>query len=545
MKKTKLLTLSLLPILCGCSLTSNYSFESHANNNRSMSLQSGKFKNYKLENFKDIEAKKNAIKNVVTSKGSVSDFILRLNDLSSDAIDIVKCYVIATTKYYANCDADYQAKADVYYDQYIGITKFINELEEDIYHSSNSIKKSYFGNLSDEAIEKKLQENQNSIIEADYDKVFNDYKDEGSELYLKFRQDGDVDYYLDTGYDYFLRYINKANELIEQIPYDDYLDYSYKNDYSRDYNKQNALEFVNYVKQYFIPLYKNKKALTKPNNVNTRLLDYIANYNFCNVNTNLYKEFTSYAEEMGSSYLSAYNAAFKNGYYCFSDSPNSMATAFQWGLPGENDAVLYFSSGYQDVLSVIHEFGHYFSCVQNGGIRKNDSYDLQETYSQGNEFTFCKYLLEVKKEDLDLDTYKYYVDDKIYSSLGQIINEAVITEIENFAYSTPNLTKESLINGVNAILATYDGTASETYFMAACLSSPCYYVSYATSLMEALQFASMSSFKEARDHYITLVEANGLSNAVARWENAGLKSPFGEECFTTLVNLFTSVGSKY
>ena len=197
------------------------------------------------------------------------------------------------------------------------------------------------------------------------------------------------------------------------------------------------------------------------------------------------------------------------------------------------------------LMITIHEFGHYFSCVQNGGIRKNDSYDLQETYSQGNEFTFCKYLLEVKKEDLDLNTYKYYVDDKIYSSLGQIINEAVITEIENFAYTTPNLTKESLINGVNAILATYDGTASETYFMAACLSSPCYYVSYATSLMEALQLASMSSFKEARDHYITLVEANGLSNAVARWENAGLKSPFGEECFTALANLFTSVGSKY
>ena len=105
---------------------------------------------------------KNAIKNVVTSKGSVSDFILRLNDLSSDAIDIVKCYVIATTKYYAICDADYQAKADVYYDQYIGITKFINELEEDIYHSSNSIKKSYL--FIDEELE--VLENINKLKET-------------------------------------------------------------------------------------------------------------------------------------------------------------------------------------------------------------------------------------------------------------------------------------------------------------------------------------------------------------------------------------------
>ena len=80
--------------------------------------------------------------------------------------------------------------------------------------------------------------------------------------------------------------------------------------------------------------------------------------------------FESYAEEMDGQYLTAYNNAFKYGYYCFSDNNNSMGTAYEWNLNGMNDAVLFFSSNYQDVLSVVHEFGHYYSCVQNSGVEK-------------------------------------------------------------------------------------------------------------------------------------------------------------------------------
>ena len=221
-----------------------------------------------------------------------------------------------------------------------------------------------------------------------------------------------------------------------------------------------------------------------------------------------------------------------------------MGTAYEWNLNGTNDAVLFFSRNYQDVLSVAHEFGHYYSCISNNGARKGDAYDLQETYSQGNEFTFCDYLLDQKRDDKDINTYNYYVDRKIYDSIQQIINEASITEIEQFAYTTPNLTKETLIEGVQNILDSYEGTASETYFMTPCLTSPCYYVSYATSLMEALQFASFS-FDAAKEKYKSLVESSGKFTMVERWENAGLSSPFKEQTFITLADLFKNIAEKY
>jgi hypothetical protein len=304
------------------------------------------------------------------------------------------------------------------------------------------------------------------------------------------------------------------------------------------------MNFVNYVKQYFVPIAKSKKTIAKPTNVDSGLLKIVSSYNLCNRNANMCDLFQSYADTMGGQYLTSYNNAFKYGYYCFSDNGNSMGTAYEWNLNGMNDAVLFFSRNYQDVLSVAHEFGHYYSCTQNGGMRKNDAYDLQETYSQGNEFTFCKYLLEQKKDDKDIATYNYFVDAKIYDSIQQIINEAAITEIEKYAYTTENLTKQTLIDGINDILASYDGTASKTYFMAACLASPCYYVSYATSLMEALQFAALS-FEDAKDTYVKLIESTGNYTMVQRWEHAGLTSPFDEQTFITLSNMFQEIGSKY
>ena len=548
MKKSKFLFGLFIPVLSGCSCSlfnaGTFSWENYKNNSFAMSLSSEKFKNFKLEDF-DLDSKKEKLQGIVTSKGSRDEFVRTYNEISSNLTKIINCYIISSTKYYASNDSSYQSKANNYYSTYLGTNKFLMSLEEDIYNSSKAIKEAYFGGLSDEEIENRLNGNKESKLEADYDEIFSQYQDDGQQLYSKYRN-GKINEqtYLDQGYSYLIRYANKAKELTDQISYDNYLDFSYDYYYSRDYKSNDATSFINYVKQYFVPILKNKTKLTKPNNVDSDLLKIVSSYNLCNKNANMCDLFESYAEEMDGQYLTAYNNAFKYGYYCFSDNNNSMGTAYEWNLNGMNDAVLFFSSNYQDVLSVVHEFGHYYSCVQNSGVRKNDAYDLQETYSQGNEFTFCKYLLDKKKDDGDFATYNYFVDAKIYDSIQQIINEAAITEIEQYLYTANSLDKTTLIDKVNDILASYDGTASRTYFMAACLASPCYYVSYATSLMEALQFAALS-FEDAKTTYKKLIETSGKFTMVERWEQAGLTSPFDEQTFITLGNMFQEIENKY
>lgn len=545
MKKNKVFLLGLLFPLTGCSCSSvgTFSWAPYKNNQMSMSLESSKFKNYKLSTF-EINSQMTRLKQIINNKGSRSDFVKYYNNLDSDCMKILNCYVVASTKYYASGDSKMKEKSENYHKQYTDLSTYFMDLETDIYHSSNEIRQAYFGDMSDSDIEKRLERNVESIAEAEYDRTFNEYQTEASELYNQYKKDRNQAKYLDTGYDYFIRYINAANELVSQISFDNYLDYSYSYYYSRDYKIEDVFPFINYVKEYLVPIYKEKTKITMPSNVDSTLLDYLENYNFCNENTDMSEMLSSYADELGGNYLNCYNNEFKYGYYCFSDSNDSLSTAYEWGLPGKNEAILYFSSLYQDVLSVVHEFGHYYSCIANNGIRKNDAYDLQETYSQGNEYTFCNYLLETKKDDENYDTYCYFADQKFYKELKMIIQEAVITEVENFAYTTPGLTKETLISGVNNILAEYGETADPVYFMVACTASPCYYISYATSVIEAMQFRDMN-FEDAKNNYKTLIESGSGLTMLQRWEQANLTSPFEEQTFIDLANRLNAIKNKY
>lgn len=550
-KKAGLLLFLVAPLTACNFSTGAFSWKSYKNDNLSMELQSAKFKNYKLYNKgkTKVEELMREIQNIVANKESASKFNIAFLNLNNEAINVIRSYIIASTKYYANSNQEYNEISNELYSIYTDVVQFMYNIGKDIYYSSDELKKAYFGDISDEEMLRSISQNEGFALQSEYDVTFTDYKDEGMELYNQFLNSGDLDSYLDAGYDYFIRYINKANELVNLLKikgfnYDNYLDYAYDYYYSRDYTYQDAMVFVNYVKEYLVPLWSNDVSLLPSSSVNKDLLNTFKRYNFCNSQFDASELFESYAKELGGKFLNAYNGAFKNGYYCFSSSNNSLSTAFQWGIPGTNESVLYFSKNYQDILSVIHEFGHYYSNHASNGARSNDAYDLQETYSQANEFTFMNYVLTQKKDDSDLSTYKYIADNMYFSQVGSIINEACITEIENFAYTTPKLSKEDLKAGVEEIINSYEGAASPTYFMAPCLTNPCYYVSYATSLMEASQFLYMN-FEDAKVNYKKLIEADDDMTMVERWKNASLESPFEKSTFETIAENINEIALDY
>lgn len=547
MKKNnrKIVLFGLLFPLTACSFGSSpFSWSSYLNDDFAMDLQSSKFKNFKLEDFNDLDFKKTRLENEVNNKGTASKFVSYYNTLMSDYSKLFNSYIIASTKYYATGEDSYRQKTENYLNKFSALRIFILGLEPNIVNSSDEIKKAYFGEKSDEDIQKEISGNEKAMIMEEYEAIFNSYQNDGEELYNKYLNDRNASAYLDTGYDYFLRYIEKGNEMISKVDYKNFLDYSYDRTYGRDYKIEDALAFVQNVKKYLVPIYKAKKVLTQPADYNDSLANAFNNKNFCNQGTDNAEMFTSYAKEMGGRYLAAYNNAFKYGYYCFSDSPNSLGAAYEWSMSANNDAVLYFSRNYQNIFSVVHEFGHYYACTTNNGARANDSYDLQETYSQGDEFTFATYLLEQKKDSTDYSTYEFILDDKEYQQLKYIIDEAAITEIENFAFTTPNLTKETLRSGVESIIDSYEGTARTTYFMAPVLTAPCYYISYATSLIESLQFAHMD-FASAKNSYKKMIEDEGEMTMVQRWTNAGLKSPFEEDTIQEMAKTLSDISNKY
>lgn len=548
MKKNKIATLLLLAPLTGCSFSQeSFCWDPYKNQTVAMNLQSEKFQNYKLVDtdasyITDITSE---IDNIVSSKGSARKLQDKFLELDARVNRLYDSYIIATTKYYANSDEEYEEKAEKLYSNYTNYATWFYDVEDRIYHSSNELKAAYFGDASDEEIEEYLSMSTELTALSEYEEEFRKIETRGEELYNGFYTGGlSKGDYITQGLDLYFEYIEKANELVPKTSYDNYLDYKYEDYYERDYTIEDGKNFVENVKNYILPIYKAKESLSTPRTVDKNLLKKFTSYNFCNDATDMSNMFQAYAEEMGGSFLTSYNKTFKDGYYCFTDSMNSLSSAFEWNLNSSNDAVLYFSRTSQNILSVVHEFGHLYSSLFNNGARSRDSLDMLETFSQADEFTFLTYLLKVKTEDANYDMYKFYVDNAFYDTLWLLINCACITEIEYTVFTEKNLTRQSLESKVNQIINSYQGAASDYYFVAPCVCNCCYYISYATSVIEAVQFGYMG-FDEAKSNYTKLVEAPDDFSTVERWENAGCKSPFEEDTFKYLSGLLTEIAAKY
>lgn len=555
MKKKFLLPLLLVPTLCSCIFEQKpFSWNNYLNSSKGLNAQSEKFKNYRLEDYTSkISDYKNKLISAVND-GSFHNYVTYYNALYEVYVDVIDAYIISSTKYYADSsDTNMEAKSENYYDQYNDLRAFFIDLEEVIYKGpSKEIKEDYFGDISDEEIEKILDENVGLKIETEYDAYFTDYQNDGQSLYNNYRRwlISFKTYYLNA-YEYYWRYIKTTREFIEKVDYDTYLEFSYTRDYDRDYTPEEVLSLVDYVKQYLVPIYNSHSRMSVPYTIDTKLYNYLNSYNFCNSHTDSAAMYEKYAETLGNEYLSCYNKAWGDGYFCFSSSDYSLSTAYQWNLHNSNESVLYFSKDYQNILSVIHEFGHYYGSNANGGAHKNDCMDMSETYSQADEYAFLNFLLNEKKDDEKYETYEFYAYSKVYDNLFYIIQEAVITEIENYVYTTDDFVGETdeeniqiLKLGIQDILSSYNGAADNAYYLSPCLCSPCYYISYATSLIESMQFITMDC-DDALETYVNLVENQSGSTTVERWESAGLTSPFKEESFISLSELLNEIKNKY
>lgn len=557
MKPKKLLVLAAMPFLAACDINiipdifkedAEFSWANYSNETSAMNIQSKKFENYQ---FTESESIVNNLKSQTENslnKGNLDNFSKYYNELCEAYYKVIDDYIVSSTKYYADSsNTEIRDLSNEYYNQYNTLRKYFISLETDIYDSSNrDIISWYFGDMTDAEIEARLAKNEGLQIQTEYEARFKELTDAADVMYNNFYNGYyTLDQYLDKGYQAYIDYIDVTNEFIGKVDYDNYLDFSYESDFERDYHYGDAANFVNYVKEYLVPIYKKSTELTVPiGDLNLKIYNALDQSNFCNSKTDSAAMFDKYANDLGGEYLKCYNHAWSNGYWCFSNSSKSLGTAFEWSLYSVDDAVLYFSKNYQKILTILHEFGHYYSEMANNGLRRNDPMDLAETYSQGDEFTFLNFLCNEKKDTSDYATYKYYADKYAYGNLYYLIQEACITEIEIYAYTTPNLTKTTLRSGVESILASYDGTASEYYFMGPCLCSPNYYISYATSMVEALQFLSYP-YEEAKTMYTNLIENQSGNTMVDRWKSAGLPSPFEETSVQNLGTMLSDICKKY
>ena len=191
--------------------------------------------------------------------------------------------------------------------------------------------------------------------------------------------------------------------------------------------------------------------------------------------------------------------------------------AFVTSIYGLDIPVAYFGSGYDNPFTVAHEFGHYMNEIYNKG-EYDQSFDLLEMHSQGNEILYLHYLdgKLTNKGYLLCENYNLLVMlDTIMTSLAvDAFEQAVYTDSYTGTYSAQimadgTITTDEYDRLFQSILADF---GAQDYMMAeywryVTITSPCYYVSYAVSALSVLQLYPMTEedYDNAIASYLSLI----------------------------------------
>ena len=280
--------------------------------------------------------------------------------------------------------------------------------------------------------------------------------------------------------------IGLYNQTAELSGYDSYAEFAYEG-YSRDYTPEDARTLHAAVKESIVPVYQEIGEL-------------VQNYENPDVLGDLDLSFRHMSQ------VGLYSIDYYTG----------RGDGFTINLPQYNDAAIFMDlvGDDSDLETLVHEFGHY-----NAGMHQKQQaldtgfcMDTSEIHSQGLEVLFLS-CADAVYGDENAAVKKLNI---LYNLLDSIIQGCLQDEFQQLAYAAAKDHKLT-VKELNELacrlyneygLETQPG-AKEIYSWVEIphtYESPFYYISYATSAVNALDILSISQedYREAADTYMRL-----------------------------------------
>ena len=332
--------------------------------------------------------------------------------------------------------------------------------------------------------------------------------------------------------------IKAYKEKAEMLGYSSAIDMQYDRVFSRTYSPEKAQEYWAYVKEYIVPLYNalnNSFTSSEKNAVNTYsnkrgLLSkteyYMVEY-FKEVSPDMYNSWR-YINKCNlldiASGLKRYDASFTTYFY-------------EYDVPY---VFIKTNNGFSDVMTRVHELGHFFDYYVNGMDGSSD-YDVAEIHSQGSEMLFFPYLKSIVDS-----SYNALLKDQVLSLLNAIIEGALHDEWQQIAFKADSVDYDTLYNTFKRLANEYGkdltGYVIDGFDMWAVYShhyqSPFYYISYGMSAISSLDIfvISLDDRQEAIDKYLGVIGATSEEGYLDVIERVGLHSPFEEDTYKYIID---------
>lgn len=343
--------------------------------------------------------------------------------------------------------------------------------------------------------------------------------------------------FFDKVHELYVEFVNVTNKMAKLDGYDNYLDFEYKNAYGRTYSAKDTDAFFEYVKKYVYPKYieGHQKFLDDYYSLSGANQDRVYYFMIGDVFTENFGEFYAYEKAVGGKFSEAFDSLWREDgpFYISYDNVGNYAYLSVPLSSGER--LVFFGKNYHRIMTVIHEFGHYYAFF---GGESGIDIDLCETQSQSNEFLFLRYLESTGfYPDKIIGILEEWETDTL---LATLIRCAMINEIEKMAYFDDDFTLDDISAAVEAVIAdvgdTDDLVGLRNYWEYIAIKQPGYYISYSTSLIGAFNIFKIAEddFDAAVSAYNKLVDysENGVPNhLVDVYAYAGLCDPFTEDAF--------------
>lgn len=325
----------------------------------------------------------------------------------------------------------------------------------------------------------------------------------------------------------YLDLVDVRKQISEILGFDSYADYCYFS-FDRDYTKEDAQNLHTYVKQYIVPVFNDL--------VNSFTQDEIATLNSLPGDINSYESvYLKFFKEVSPDLKKAYDYMKKYKLYNFDASPVKANLSYTTLLYSYHEPYMniYPSGTYLDISTFIHEFGHYNAYFKHD-MNLSSILDIVEIHSQGLEVLFTPYYDTAYGKE----AARSIVKNNFATYLQILIEGCLHDEFQQYVFEHDLKSVKELNEAFFKLQCEY-GLASEgmgvTESYSWCLvthtfAMPFYYISYATSLVPALEIfeKSLTNRKTAIKTYINLVNQGTEETFLNTLKSAGLGSPFYE-----------------
>lgn len=345
---------------------------------------------------------------------------------------------------------------------------------------------------------------------ADYEPMSEDAftaSDEETALLRQYYQLPDDEKYADAAGELYLRLAALRREEAAQAGFDSYPEYAYYVSYAREFTPEDMTALHRIVKKRLAPLYV-RCALALYDAPPLRGDEDVP------ADEEIMTAIAARIGEVSPELNEAMDYLLRNRLYFMGSGDELLDTGYTSSLSAYGAAFIFNRaySRFYAYKDAVHEFGHFNAAFHDPTpmLYQYDNMDVAEIQSQGLELLFLPCLQDILAgED---ETQRNVVALSLLSDiLYSVVSGCLYDEFEQAVYADADMTVSELHTLEQRLLAEYG--LSELYdvepdwpYITHLFSSPCYYISYATSAVPALDLwlRSVNDRDAAIDAYLSI-----------------------------------------